>query len=353
MEGNTHAFAATPHKCAKPERGYYSSCDRQGCSQNTRDWPESYGPGENYTIDTRFPFQVRTQFPSDGGILVGMVTTMLQAERHVVLNHSSCAAQDLAALSAAMADGMSLRITYWGESAETMAWLDAPPCGRQACSTTAGDVVISDVSVSQVPNEVRIIAIKDLAAPALLADAGDSGSSKGGSLTLSHNSSLAQFRKDCGGNSTETPCQGAVKSGAGFADAFVKLFRARFGGDQHQGVGVRAEGQRSASPAAAGGSAWPSLLAACLFGAISTIISVRIYARVCLVRGDSVRETIPFTEPHASVASDVWSAERTQSRGEPPAHGQGRTGSGKTSTLTRSNSSSMQLMTLVETEADE
>merc|ERR1719429_370869 len=98
MEANDHTFAATPHKCDAPVNGHYNSCDRSGSGKNTRDEPSSYGPGETYTIDTRHPFQVETEFPEKSGILIGMTTTLRQAGRQVVLNHSSSDADYLKAL---------------------------------------------------------------------------------------------------------------------------------------------------------------------------------------------------------------------------------------------------------------
>lgn len=39
----------------------------------------------------------------------------------------------LAKMAKAMDAGMSLRITYWGDAAAAMTWLDPPSCGLQAC----------------------------------------------------------------------------------------------------------------------------------------------------------------------------------------------------------------------------
>jgi len=150
MEANNHAFQATLHSCAKPSNGHYEFCDRMGCAQNTRTHHGAYGPGQEFRIDTRLPFDVHTEFLEDAGVLTGMRTILHQAGKHVILGHSNCLGADLAKLSDAMKDGMSLRITYWGAEAQTMAWMDAPPCGPQACSgKRAGDALISNISVSQ------------------------------------------------------------------------------------------------------------------------------------------------------------------------------------------------------------
>merc|ERR1719195_2189858 len=48
-----------------------------------------------------------------------------------------------------MTSGMSVRITYWGSDANTMAWLDSPPCGPEACSgPNAGDATISNFRIT-------------------------------------------------------------------------------------------------------------------------------------------------------------------------------------------------------------
>jgi len=149
MEANNHVFQATPHRCEPSVEGHYELCDRGGCAQNTRDVEASYGPGDNYTIDTRYPFQVHSIFLEDDGVLTGIRTVLQQDPRRVVFEHSECGATYLASLSDAVRAGMSLRITYWGDEAKTMAWLDAPPCAGETCSgTNAGDAVISDITVS-------------------------------------------------------------------------------------------------------------------------------------------------------------------------------------------------------------
>jgi len=148
MEANTHAFQATPHRCEKPSNGHYYSCDRSGCAQNTRDTAGAYGPGDNFTINTRRIFDVHTEFLEKGGVFTGMRTTIQQQDRQVVLDYDGCSDEYFAALSGALADGMSLRITYWGDAAETMAWMDSPPCGEQTCTgDNAGLAKISNVKV--------------------------------------------------------------------------------------------------------------------------------------------------------------------------------------------------------------
>jgi len=152
MEANSAVFSSTAHKCDPATNGHYDSCDRSGCSDNSRDEPDAYGPGSSYTIDTRKPFEVRTEFPASGSELKGMRTILRQSGKQITMMHSTCQPEYFAALSEAMAAGMSLRITYWGDRAETMSWLDSPPCGPQACTgDNAGPGIIYNVSISTLP----------------------------------------------------------------------------------------------------------------------------------------------------------------------------------------------------------
>merc|ERR1719203_2587660 len=223
MEANTHAFASTPHKCDAPINGFYSSCDRGGCGQNTRESPSSYGPGASFTIDTTRPFDVHTDFFEDAGVLTGMRTTLVQGHRRVVLDHKNCDLTYLEQLSAAMAAGMSLRITYWGDQAESMSWLDAPPCGPETCSSSAGDAKISNISLQSCheapaevssPSEVAASSGHGKEAPltslqkhsghlidglsSQIALVGQGGRLEGDALVVEHNSGFSLFSKYTG-----------------------------------------------------------------------------------------------------------------------------------------------------------
>merc|ERR550532_258864 len=166
MEANNRAFQATPHKCDLPsEAGYYCSCDRNGCSQNTRDLGTNvYGPGPNFRIDTRFPFDVHTSFHGSSVVgadervqsasFTGMTTILHQGDREVILDHASCGTY-LSELAAPMAQGMALRITYWGNTPGNMSWLDQPPCGNEVCSgANAGLATVSNIRVS-IPSKIK------------------------------------------------------------------------------------------------------------------------------------------------------------------------------------------------------
>jgi len=155
MEANNHVFQTTPHRCDQPSAtGRYSNCDRRGCQQSTRSLGDNaYGPGPQFTIDTRKPFAVQTTFNGSMHSLpprfTGLTTRLQQAGRELVMHHSGCSKGYLETMASALAEGMSMRITYWGDDAKTMSWLDQPPCGGTSCArSNAGRAVISALRVS-------------------------------------------------------------------------------------------------------------------------------------------------------------------------------------------------------------
>jgi len=166
MEANTHAFQSTPHRCDAPnEAGHYGSCDGNGCWQNTKDMgPNFYGPGPSFRIDTTRPFHVVTTFHGSSqegeaamrapSSFTGTKTVLQQEGREVVIDHPNCEGI-FADLAKPMAEGMSLRITYWGDTPQNMSWLDMPPCGYKSCAAeNAGIAVISNLRVS-LPPKIR------------------------------------------------------------------------------------------------------------------------------------------------------------------------------------------------------
>jgi len=166
MEANNHVFQATPHHCDPPSKGHYSSCDGSGCAQSTKDIPSSFGPGAAFTIDTTRPFIVSTAFPAQGTTLTGMVTTLRQDARKVVLDHGACNNGYIQQLSTAMQEGMSLRITYWGDSASTMGWMDQTVCGAETCSGgNAGPGTISNIAITPPEEPVPVTTQPPTTAP--------------------------------------------------------------------------------------------------------------------------------------------------------------------------------------------
>jgi hypothetical protein len=67
MEANTYAWHSTPHKCDAPnDKGHYNNCDRGGDCFEIAHGRISYGPGDNFTINTLKPFHIKTSWGTDG-----------------------------------------------------------------------------------------------------------------------------------------------------------------------------------------------------------------------------------------------------------------------------------------------
>jgi hypothetical protein len=65
MEANAWSFRSTAHACDAPnEFGYYDSCDHGGTGQTDVQWEhaDEFGPGEQYAINTNYPFRVKQDF---------------------------------------------------------------------------------------------------------------------------------------------------------------------------------------------------------------------------------------------------------------------------------------------------
>jgi len=149
MEANTKAWQSTPHKCGDPNNHYYSQCDGGGCGKNTyRLNPNAYGSGGNFQINTQSPFQVNVTFSTSGGQFNKMTTVLGQNSKSFTLTHDdSCGGGYLESLTDSLASGMVLAISYWGDTASTMSWLDIPPCSNTENCNTGTSFTISNFAV--------------------------------------------------------------------------------------------------------------------------------------------------------------------------------------------------------------
>eukprot|EP01012_Entosiphon_sulcatum_P055199 TRINITY_DN767_c1_g1_i2.p1 TRINITY_DN767_c1_g1~~TRINITY_DN767_c1_g1_i2.p1 ORF type:complete len:209 (+),score=49.46 TRINITY_DN767_c1_g1_i2:168-794(+) len=151
MEANKYAFQVTPHKCDTPTGKYYPHCDGGGCGRNSyRQNPGAYGPGSNYTIDTRSPFDVSISFVADASNALSSVNTELRQNGKTfrMIHDSSCGQGYLPALSDALKDGMVVTISYWGDKSSTMSWLDIPPCANTVDCNTATSFTFSNLAIT-------------------------------------------------------------------------------------------------------------------------------------------------------------------------------------------------------------
>jgi len=148
MEANTRAWQSTPHKC-DGNGPYYPSCDGGGCGRNTyRLNPNAYGPGSNYIINTQSPFDASFTFGSSGGQWNRMTTVLSQNGKNFTITHDdSCGGGYLESLTPALQAGMVVAISYWGDTASTMSWLDIPPCSTTENCNTNTQFTVSNFRV--------------------------------------------------------------------------------------------------------------------------------------------------------------------------------------------------------------
>jgi len=155
MEANTRAFQATPHKCDAPSGSYYANCDGGGCGKNTyRLNPNVYGPGSNYPINTQTAFNVSVTFGANSNNQLNKITTVLsQGTNSFTLTHDdSCGSNYLESLTAPLQAGMVVAMSYWGDTASTMSWLDIPPCSNSENCNTGTQFTISNFAVKNAVN---------------------------------------------------------------------------------------------------------------------------------------------------------------------------------------------------------
>eukprot|EP01012_Entosiphon_sulcatum_P009106 TRINITY_DN15044_c0_g1_i1.p1 TRINITY_DN15044_c0_g1~~TRINITY_DN15044_c0_g1_i1.p1 ORF type:complete len:311 (+),score=52.53 TRINITY_DN15044_c0_g1_i1:67-999(+) len=150
MEANKYAFQGTMHECDPPEGNYYTQCDRIGCGKNTyRTSPQAYGPGANYTIDTRAAFDVSASFvPNAQGQLAQVITELRQQGRAFRMVHDdTCGTGYLASLTEPLRQGFAITASYWGTNGSRMSWLDVPPCDKAVPCDEATQFGFSNIRV--------------------------------------------------------------------------------------------------------------------------------------------------------------------------------------------------------------
>eukprot|EP00727_Mastigamoeba_balamuthi_P010503 m51a1_g6075 hypothetical protein (1598) ;mRNA; f:293404-300521 len=145
MEANQYSFAATLHKCVKPQGKYYASCDKGGCGKNFGAMSGTYGPGSSYKIDTTKPFIATYEFPATDGQLSNWIVKLTQGANVVTADYSNCGNTYLHAMTDTLRAGQVVVLSHWGE--DTMEWLDNKRCNTPC--DKSGRIVISDFQWTQ------------------------------------------------------------------------------------------------------------------------------------------------------------------------------------------------------------
>ena len=167
-EANARAEQIAPHVCSHPgvygctgaECTFDGVCDKNGCGHNpyVLGNKEYYGPG--FTVDTKRPFSVVTQFPAENGKLTQIRRLYVQ-DGKVIENASVnitgpppgnhidteyCTATGAARfldlggmeeMGNALTRGMVLAMSVWWDDGGNMNWLDSGNAGP--CNATEGN----------------------------------------------------------------------------------------------------------------------------------------------------------------------------------------------------------------------
>ncbi|KXS08863.1 glycoside hydrolase family 7 protein [Gonapodya prolifera JEL478] len=149
LESNVGGISGTSHSCVSTSS---TPCDPIGCGYKSRVslW-DQIGVGKN--IDTLKPFTIATEFitndGTDTGSLVSIKQTIFQGSHVFYFNQWDdvyCTTADptywsttggLQPMSKALDIGMTLLITFWGNGANSMSWLDLQP-GNVDCNSGVG-----------------------------------------------------------------------------------------------------------------------------------------------------------------------------------------------------------------------
>jgi Glycosyl hydrolase family 7 len=167
MEANQYAWHTTLHRgshdCGSaPPIGIggtisdprYLLHDLNGTENNSH---SLYGPGDTYTIDTRFPFQASLALGLDDKDHLEKVVLCLSQGTHAIGQQWDATNEEykgwLEALGNELVVGGSVKgnVLVWSVWTGGLNWLESPPCpgGSNArCSATSCQYTISDISIT-------------------------------------------------------------------------------------------------------------------------------------------------------------------------------------------------------------
>eukprot|EP00056_Hartaetosiga_gracilis_P022355 m.29777 g.29777 ORF g.29777 m.29777 type:complete len:530 (+) comp9599_c0_seq1:237-1826(+) len=150
MEANQFAFHSATHSCPTDDGIFYASCGASNCYSNTK-YDNTVGPGPEYTINTNLPFDVRATYNiNDDNILTSIETVLSQGTNTLtrMQDGSTDCGAELNKITDSMVRGVTLTMSFWGDSGSLMQWLDVPPCSiNQGCAKSGTKWTISDIKI--------------------------------------------------------------------------------------------------------------------------------------------------------------------------------------------------------------
>jgi hypothetical protein len=145
IEANQNALHTTVHACKSPWNE--TNCDKGGWNTKFGQGGTDFGIGPRFIIDTTKTFTVSNAFStSSNGSLVAVITTITQGSAVITSTLDSIL---LERAQADIGNGMVLVMSYWG--ADSMGWLDKPPCASDPVGQCPASITFSGISVDPAP----------------------------------------------------------------------------------------------------------------------------------------------------------------------------------------------------------
>ena len=144
MEANKYVLQSTPHSCNAAPGQYIDGCDQSGCCTNSYVVNTmSICPNSSCMINTMHPFRLSVSFNSNTSIQYSLT------QNDKSFDFSSCwfISSYLEAMQQAFEYGMVMILSYWGDTWQTMNWLDRMTGCSGDCDTS-GHAIFSDIQIS-------------------------------------------------------------------------------------------------------------------------------------------------------------------------------------------------------------
>jgi len=139
QEANQYVTAATPHTCNGSPGTYISSCDRGGCGTNSHNVDGGAMCPGGCKINTLQPFRYEISF--------GNTYHVKMIQNGNTFEFDACNSGGyISNMQQALNYGMVLVMSYWGDTYQTMQWLDGNTgCGGDC--DTSGQAIFSDIAI--------------------------------------------------------------------------------------------------------------------------------------------------------------------------------------------------------------
>jgi hypothetical protein len=164
IEGNMYNMATTPHNCDAAPGAHTTNCDKKGCqSSSFVTNPKSMCPEDDCIIDTRKQFRIIQSFEAsaDQTTVARIHNKIVQGD--AIFEWDSCSKADyFQDMTAAFKANMTMVFQLWGDTWQTMDWLDkvtgcTGECDKDATTTTFSNIAIRSLAAAAAEDSVVVV----------------------------------------------------------------------------------------------------------------------------------------------------------------------------------------------------